>query len=135
MRVRLEASSGRIRNLTNEDETPDSAPNEIPDEAPEDFPNVDDLIGSFLGESTLWPVLLVAIASGGAFGAAMLILVGIDHNPFAAAALLLIFGMSVDIFVQLRRKAVYRNVAKLVGLLWGTAIGLAGLAIWTGIAF
>ena len=53
----------------------------------EDFPSVDELIGSFMNETSLWPVLVVAIASMGAFGAAMLVLTGIDHNPFAAAAL------------------------------------------------
>jgi hypothetical protein len=101
----------------------------------EDFPSVDELIGSFMNEASLWPVLVVAIASTGAFGAAMLVLTGIDHNPFAAAALLLIFGMSVDVAIQARRKAVYRNLAKLIGLIWCSAIALAALAIWTGIAY
>jgi hypothetical protein len=80
-------------------------------------------------------LLIVAIGSAGAFGAALLILTGIDRNPFAAAALLLILGMSVDVFLQARRKAVYRNLTRLVGLVWCAAIALAGLAIWTGIAF
>jgi hypothetical protein len=105
------------------------------EETPEDFPDIDELVGSFMKEVSLWPVLIVAIASGGAFGAAMLILVGIDRNPFAAAALILIFAMTVDICVRARRKAVYRNVAKLIGLIWCAAIALAMLAIWTGIAF
>ena len=102
---------------------------------PEDFPNFDELIDSFMQEASLWPVLVVAIASAGTFGAAMLILTGVDHNPFAAAALLLIFGMSVVVFIQARRKAVYQNLAKLVGLVWCAAIAFAGLAIWTGIAY
>jgi hypothetical protein len=105
------------------------------DETQEDFPSVDELIGSFMQEASLWPVLIVAIGSAGAFGAALFILTGIDRNPFAAAALLLILGMSVDVFLQARRKAVYRNLARLVGLVWCAAIALAGLAIWTGIAF
>ena len=105
------------------------------EESSDEFPSVDELLGSFMNEASLWPVLIVAIGSGGAFGAAMLVLAGIDHNPFAAAALLLVFGMSVDVFIQSRRKALYRNVAKLVGLVWGAAIAFAGLALWTGIAF
>ncbi len=105
------------------------------EDIPGDFPNVDDLIGDVMKEASLWPVLIVAIGSFGTFGAAILILTGIDHNPFAAAALLLIFGMSVDVFFQARRKAVYRNVARLVGLIWTAAFALAALAIWTGIAF
>jgi hypothetical protein len=105
------------------------------EENPDDFPNFDELIGSFMQETSLWPVLVVVMGSAGAFGAALLILTGVDHNPFAAAALLLIFGMSVDVFVQARRKAVYRNLVRLIGLIWCAAIALAGLAIWTGIAF
>jgi choline-glycine betaine transporter len=53
----------------------------------------------------------------------------------ALAALLLIFGMSVDVFVQAHRKAVHRYLARLIGLIWCASIALAGLAIWTGIAF
>jgi hypothetical protein len=105
------------------------------EERPEDSPNFDELIGSFMKEASLWPVWVVAIASAGTFGAALLILTGIDHNPFAAAALLLIFGMSVDVFVQARRKAVHRYLARLIGLIWCAAIALAILAVWTGIAF
>ncbi len=105
------------------------------EETPEDFQNFDEILGSFMKDVSLWPVLIVAIGSAGTIGAAMLILTGIDHNPFAAVALLLIFGMSVDVFVQARRKAVHRNLARLVGLIWCAAIALAGLAIWTGIAF
>ena len=105
------------------------------EETPEDFPNFDELVGSFMQEASLWPILLVAILSAGAFGAAMLILTGVDHNPFAAAALVLIFGMTVDVVIQARRKAVYKNLARLIGLIWCAAIALAGLAIWTGIAY
>jgi len=105
-----------------------------PDESPDKFPSVDELVGSFMNEASLWPILVVAIASGGTFGAAMLVLAGIDHNPFAAAALLLVLGMSIDVVIQSRRKAIYRNIAKLVGILWCAAIAFAGLAIWTGIA-
>ena len=105
------------------------------EENPDDFPNFDELIGSFMQETSLWPVLVVVMGSAGAFGAALLILTGVDHNPFAAAALLLIFGMSVDVFIQARRKAVYRNLLRLIGLIWCASIALAGLAIWTGIAF
>jgi len=114
-----------------DDERP---PPEQPQESSDQFPSVDELLGTFMSEASLWPVLIVAVASGGALGAAMLILTGVDHNPFAAAALLLIFGMSVDVFIQARRKAIYRNVAKMIGLIWCAAIALAVLAIWTGIA-
>jgi hypothetical protein len=105
------------------------------DEAPDDFPDFDQLIGSFMKEASLWPVLIVVLGSGGAFGAALLILVGVDHNPFAAAALLLLVGMTVDIGVRAYRQNLHRNLAKLVGLVWGASLALAAVAIWTGIAF
>lgn len=105
------------------------------DESPDDVPGVEEIIGSFLKEASLWPVLVVVLGSAGAFGAALLILVGVDHNPFAAAALLLILGMTGDVMFRARRKGVYRNLAKLVGLVWLAAIGMTILAIWTGIAF
>jgi hypothetical protein len=105
------------------------------EESPEDFPSVDALIGNFMSETSLWPVLTVAIGSAGALGAAMLILTVVDRNPFAGAALLLVFGMSVDLFIQGRRKTAYRHIARFVGLIWCAAIVFAGIAIWTGIAF
>jgi hypothetical protein len=104
-------------------------------ESDDGFPSPDELIGNFMSETSLWPVLIVLIGSGGAMGAAMLILTVVDRNPFAAGAILLVFGMSVDVFIQARRKAIYRNIAKLIGLLWCATIGLAGVAVWTGIAF
>jgi hypothetical protein len=119
-----------------DDTTKNTETTEAPGGANSDdgFPSADEFIESFMNETSLWPVLVVLIGSGGAFGAAMLILAGVDRNPFAAGALLLVLGMSVDVFVQARRKAIYRNIAKLVGLLWCAAIGLAGIVIWTGIA-
>ncbi len=104
-------------------------------ENPEAFPSFDELIGSFIKEPSLWPVLVVVIGSAGTLGAAILILTGVDHNPFAAAALLLLFGMSVDLWIQTRRKTALRSLARLVGLIWFSAIALALVAVWTGIAF
>jgi hypothetical protein len=103
-------------------------------DADDGFPSPDELIGHFMQETALWPVFIVAIVSGGALGAAMLVLAWVDRNPFAAAALLLVLGMSVDVVIQARRKALYRNIAKLVALLWCSAIALAGVGVWTGIA-
>ena len=99
------------------------------------FPSADELLGSFLEEASLWPVLLVAIGSGGAFLAAALILAIVDRNPFAIAALVLVLGMTADIVLRARREAGSRNIAKLIGLIWLAAVGFAGLAVWSGIAF
>ena len=108
-----------------------------PDERGErdEFPGVDELLGHFLSEPSLWPVLIVMLGSGGAFGAAALILAVVDHNPFAGAALLLIVGMSVDVGLRARRQPGYRNIARLIGLVWASALGFAALAVWTGLAF
>ncbi|MFP6655483.1 MAG: hypothetical protein VCB25_07630 [Myxococcota bacterium] len=107
---------------------------EPPSSSPDEFPSLDEFVGNFINDASLWPILFVAIASAGAFGAAMIVLAGWDHNPFAAAALLLTAGITIDVFIQARRKAKPRNVAKIIGLIWCASIGLAGLAIWTGIA-
>ncbi len=102
---------------------------------PEDFPDIDDLVGNFMQEASLWPVLVVIIGSAGALGAAILVLVGVDHNPFAAAALLLTLGMTADILIRAWRRGEHRHIARLIGLVWVAAIAFATLAVWTGIAF
>jgi hypothetical protein len=98
------------------------------------FPGIDELIGTFLEEASLWPVLLVGLGSGGAFGAALLILTAVDRNPFAAVALLLVLGMTVDLVWRAYREPDRRNIALLLGLLWASSIAFAGLALWTGLA-
>ncbi len=120
---------------------PNSETNEPPIEGPEkepegdEFPGFDALIGTFMREASLWPVLAVALGSGGAFAAALLVLAFVDRNLFAAAALLLVFGMTVDVLLRARRLPSYRNGALLLLLVWGVGIALAGLALWSGIAF
>ena len=105
------------------------------DDEDDAFPTIDELIGTFFGEPSLLPIVIVMLLSGGAFGAAMLILTVLDRNPFAAAALILILGMTVDICLQARKKQSFRNVARLIGLVWAASVALAILALWSGIAF
>lgn len=99
------------------------------------FPSADQLIGTFLSEASLWPVLAVVIGSGGAFSAALIVLAVLDRNPFAAAALLLIAGMTVDVVYRARSRPSYRNGALLLGLIWLLGLVFTGLAVWSGIAF
>lgn len=108
---------------------------EAPDSEGDAFPGFDELLGSFMGEPSLWPVLIVVLGSAGAFGAAALILAFVDHNPFAAAALVLIFGMSLDVVIRGRRDPRYRNAGRLVAMIWASALAFTGLAVWTGLAF
>ena len=100
----------------------------------DEFPTLDELIGTFFEEASLLPIVVVVLGTGGAFGAALLILTGVDRNPFAAAALILIAGMTVDISLRARKEASFRNIAMLIGMVWLSSVALAGVAIWTGIA-
>ena len=101
----------------------------------EGFPSVDQIIGTFMKESSLWPVLIVMLGSAGVFGGAMLVLAGVDKNPFAAAALVLLLGMTADVVFRSRRQTGLRNLARLAGLIWLVAAAFAGLAVWSGIAY
>lgn len=146
-----EVLNGEPDDETNEalHEQPDVEPDEEPGDPPADaagvdpkrapddeaFPSTDQLLGTFMGEASLWPVLFVMLASGGAFTAALMILASVDRNPFAAVALVLILGMTVDVVFRARRHPNYRNGALFLLLLWGAGIAFAGLAIWSGIAF
>lgn len=99
------------------------------------LPGFDQLIGTFMREPSLWPVLAVALGSGGAFAATLMVLAGVDRNPFAAAALLLVLGMTIDVVVRARRRPSYRNGARLLGLIWLAGFLFSGLALWSGIAY
>ena len=100
----------------------------------DDFPSLDEMIGTFFSEPALLPVVVVVLGSGGAFGAAILVLTAVDRNPFAAAALVLITGMTVDISLRARKEPAFRNLALLIGLVWAASVVLAGVAWFTGIA-
>jgi hypothetical protein len=118
-----------------DDERPEDREPERPaHEDDDEFPGLDGIVGSFLSEPPLWPVLIVILGSSGAFGAAALILTIVDRNPFTGVALLLLGGMSVDLLLRARRSPDLRNIAKLIAMIWGAAVAFAGLAIWTGIA-
>lgn len=101
----------------------------------ERFPAPDQLIGTFLREPSLWPVLAVVLGSGGALTAALIVLATIDRNPFAAAALVLLVGMTLDVVFRARRRPSYRNGALLLGLVWLFGIVFTGIAVWSGIAY
>ena len=102
-------------------------------EEQEERPGIDALLRVLVDETTLWPLLIVLFASGGAFGAALLVLAGVDRNPFAALALLLVLGMTLDIAWRARSRPGLRLVARGIGMLWITAAAMATLAWWFGI--
>ena len=105
------------------------------DDDDDGVPSVDQIIGTFMTEASLWPVLIVMLGALGAFGGTILVLAGLDRNPFAAAALVLLLGMTLDVAIRSRRDVGLRNLARLIGLLWLVAAGFAGLGLWTGVAY
>jgi type IV secretory pathway VirB2 component (pilin) len=117
-----------------DDERPEVPETPRRQEDGDEFPGLDEMIGSFLSEPSLWPVLIVILGSSGAFGAAALVLTIVDRNPLTGVALLLLGGMSVDLVFRSRRTAGLGNIAKLVLLIWTAAIILAGIAAWAGLA-
>jgi hypothetical protein len=74
------------------------------------------------------------VASFGALGAGLVVLSLGDRNPFAAGALILLLGMTIDLLWRSRRRPGLRNLARGVGVIWLAALALAGIAIWVGIA-
>jgi hypothetical protein len=64
----------------------------------------------------------------------LIVLAAGDRNPFALAALLLIFAMTTDTLIRARRRLELRNLAKLILLFWMVSIVLALVAVFTGIA-
>jgi len=93
-------------------------------------PSLDELLGGVFEETTLWPLLIVLAVSGGTLGAALIVLAFADRNPFAAAALVLLLGMTLDLGWRARSRPRLRNLARGVGLLWLSATALAGVAYW-----
>lgn len=113
-------------------ETPSDSTGER--EGPEDLPSVDEILRTLFQEASLWPLLVVVLGSTGAFGAALIVLAGVDRNPFAAAALLLILGMTVDTLIRSRRRPNLRHIARLIAIFWLVSIALAITAVVSGIA-
>lgn len=99
-----------------------------------DFPTANEILGTLFHESSLWPLLIVMLGSTGAFGAALIVLALLDRNPFAAGALIILVGMSIDMAVRARRNPTIKNFFKLIASFWIVAIALALVAVYTGIA-
>ncbi len=113
---------------------PETLTSQEPSREVEASPGLDDLLGVLWRESTLWPLLIVIVASFGALGAGLFVLSVVDRNPFAAGALILLVGMTLDLLWRARRRPRLRNLARSVGVIWLAALALAGLAVWLGIA-
>ncbi|MBW1882334.1 MAG: hypothetical protein JRJ58_02305 [Deltaproteobacteria bacterium] len=113
------------------DQEPESATPE--DAGPEHGPSANELLDTLFTDTALWPLLTVILISVGAIGAGVLVLAFGDRNYFAAAALLLLAGMTIDVSIRARREPSYRILAKAVLALWASATLLALVAVFAGI--
>jgi hypothetical protein len=112
---------------------PDSETRRREEPAAADEPRrLEDWIRPFFSDSTLWPVLAVAILSLSSFGAALLLLALGARNYFAIAALVVLAGISVDaIWVDLRRRRL-GPVAGIILALWSVSALAAAVAVAFG---
>jgi hypothetical protein len=89
-------------------------------------------LAPFFRDSTLWPVLGVAVAIFVVLGASALLLAFVERNPFALAAVLLLLGISVDAVVRDRRRGGSRLLLGSVAGFWLLSIAAATGAHWAG---
>ena len=73
----------------------------------------------FVTDSTLWPVLFVAVGAFVSMGVGLISLVWTDRNPFAAVALLAVVLLSIDVAWRQRGEGGSRLLVGLLGALWG----------------
>lgn len=105
-------------------------PPESPEAEEQQASRLDALLGPFLTDSLLWPVAIVSALAMAMFGAAILLL-ALERNPFAWAALLGLVFVTVDgLRGDLRRRHLGPGGA-FVLIVWGLAIAgtVAGLRL------
>lgn len=93
---------------------------------------VDHALGIYLGDSLLWPVLFAGFATFSTLGTWLVWMVVQGRNPFGAAALLLLLGMTVDLWVRDLRAGRFGATSRIVLVWWGVCV--AG-AITLSVAF
>jgi len=89
-------------------------------------------LAPFFRDSSLWPVLCVAVAIFVVVGASALLLAFVERNPFAIGAVLLLFWISVDAVVRDRRRGGSRLLLGCVSGFWMLSIAAAAGARWAG---
>jgi hypothetical protein len=92
---------------------------------------VDSALGIYLGDSSLWPVLFAALTAFVTLGTWLVWMVAAGRNPFGALALLLLLGMSVDLWIRDLRQRRFGATSRVVLAWWalciaGTGVLLAG---------
>lgn len=88
---------------------------------------VDATLRIYLVDSTLWPVLFAGIATFVTLGTWLVWMVAAGRNPFGALALLLLLGMSADLWIRDLRQRRFGATSRLVLAWW--ALCIAGTLI------
>lgn len=86
----------------------------------------------YVRDSTLWPVLLVAVAIFVTLLAAVLLAALRQRNLFAVTALVVLAGVSADAVARELRRGAARVVTSMLAGLWALAIAAALVAIGLG---
>ncbi|MGH0030140.1 MAG: hypothetical protein ACQGVC_10145 [Myxococcota bacterium] len=101
--------------------------------SPEEPQRLSDHLRVYVREPTLWPVLLVAIIIFVTIGAAVLLAAVVQRNAFAAAALALLLGLSVDQAVREWRSGGVGWVTGTIAAFWILSAAAALAAVASGL--
>jgi hypothetical protein len=86
----------------------------------------------FFRDSSLWPVLCVAVMIFVVLGAAALLMAFVERNLFAVGAVLLLFWISVDASIRARRRGRSPRLVIGIAAYWLLATGAALAARFAG---
>lgn len=94
-----------------------------------DAGRVEAFLRVYLRDSSLWPVLLAAIATFGSFGSGALWLAFGERNPFAMAALAILALLSLDLWAREVRDGRFGLAARGLASFWALCLlGALGIA-------
>ncbi len=102
-------------------------------EPEEGRPGVERWIRPFFEDSTLWPVLIVAVLIFATCGAALLALAVRERSLPAFGALAILAWMSADALRLCRRSGRLGLAGWAIAGLWALSAGIAALAVTTGV--
>jgi hypothetical protein len=109
------------------DPEPDPPPTALEPGADPERPRLEEWLAPYLEDSTLWPMVLVAFAIFTTLGAALVVLVLDDRNPFALAAAAILIMATLNALIAMFRS---RRIGPLgwLALAWWLASIATGLA-------
>lgn len=84
-----------------------------------------DWLAPFFEDPALWPLLFVVGGIFSVLGAAALLLATVERSPFAAAALLPAFWISVDVAFREWRRGGFGRASACIAVLWTLSAGAA----------